>query len=263
MTRPGTWREFEAALDRLKRSGVPYPLDMKLNYGAGEWFSFGFAPIIQSFGGGLIDRTDFHAAHGWLDGPEAIRAMTRVQAWVRKGYVNAATRDDADFSKGRSALSYVGHWTYQTYRKALGADLVLIPMPKFGERAVTGAGSWNFGISADCQHPRDAARLLAYLMSPAEIARVTGINGAVPGTFTALKASRAYGPGGPLTIYTEQLARNLAVVRPETPAYPVISLAFSEAVNNILAGADVKTELTLAAHTIDQDIADSKGYPTR
>ena len=40
---------------------------------------------------------------------------------MRAGYVNAATRDDADFSKGRSALSYVGYWTYATYRQALGA----------------------------------------------------------------------------------------------------------------------------------------------
>ena len=52
-------------------------------------------------------------------------------------------------------------------------------------------------------------------------------------------------------------------MRPETPAYPVISSAFAEAVNNIVAGAPVQAELDNAARKIDQDIEDSRGYPVR
>jgi multiple sugar transport system substrate-binding protein len=258
---PWTLAEFEAALGKLRRSGVEHPLDLKLNYGAGEWFTYGFAPILQSFGGDLIDRRDFSTSRGFINGPAAVRALSLLQNWVKAGYVNASSRDDADFIEGRSALSYVGHWTYASYRAALGRDLVLIPMPNFGGRAVTGAGSWNFGISADCANPRAAVRLLAFLMSPREIARVTEANGAIPGTFTALKASRNYGRGGPLALYTEQLARNEAVVRPATPAYPAISTAFAEAVNDIIAGADVKTELDKASRRIDEEIEDNHGYP--
>lgn len=103
---------FQGVLARLKASGVPFPLDMKFNYGAGEWFSFGFAPIIQSFGGDLIDRSSYRTADGCINGPAAVKAMTLVQGWVRQGYVNAAARDDSDFIQGRSALSYVGHWAY-------------------------------------------------------------------------------------------------------------------------------------------------------
>jgi multiple sugar transport system substrate-binding protein len=260
---PWTLVEFEAALEKLRRSGVEHPLDMKFNYGAGEWFTYGFAPILQSFGGDLIDRKGFSTSRGFINGPAAVRAMTLVQSWVKAGYVNASTRDDADFIKGRAALSYVGHWTYASYRAALGRDLVLIPMPNFGGRAVTGAGSWNFGISADCANPQAAARLLAYLMSPREIARVTEANGAIPGTYTALKASRNYGPGGPLALYEEQLSRDEAVVRPATPAYPAISMAFAEAVNDIIAGADVKTELDKASRRIDEEIEDNHGYPVK
>ena len=52
-------------------------------------------------------------------------------------------------------------------------------------------------------------------------------------------------------------------VRPETPAYPAISTAFAEAVNNIVAGADVKKELDKAAKKIDQIIEDNNGYPVK
>ena len=258
-----TWdlAELETVLRRLKDSGVPYPLDMKFNYGMGEWFTFGFSPIIQSFGGDLIDPDGFRTARGFINGPAATRAMSLIQDWVKAGYVNAAARDDADFVKGRSALSYVGHWTYRAYRDALGKDLVLIPMPRFGARAVTGAGSWSLGISADCKDPEAAAEVLAFLMRPREIARVTEANGAVPGTTTALWASAWYRPGCPLAVYAEQLEAGLGRVRPETPAYPAISAAFAEAVNNIVAGADVRAELDRAAARIDQDLDDNQGYP--
>jgi multiple sugar transport system substrate-binding protein len=198
-----------------------------------------------------------------INGAESIKALTTLQSWIKAGYVNAATKDDADFVKGKSALSYVGHWTYGDYKKALGDDLVLIPMPNFGKKAVTGAGSWNFGVSADCKDPRAAAKVLAFLMSPAEIARVTAANGAIPGTFTAMNANKNFAPGGALEIYAQQAAGKISLVRPETPAYPMITTAFAEAINNIVAGADVKSELDKAARKIDQNIEDNKGYPVK
>lgn len=258
-----TLAEFEDALKKLKSAGVPFPLDMKFNYGVGEWFTYGFSPILQSLGGDLINRKDFRSARGAINGPESVKALTTLQAWVKAGYVNAATKDDSDFVKGKSALSYVGHWTFGDYKKALGDDLVLLPMPRFGDKAVTGAGSWNFGISANCPDPKAAAKVLSYFMSPAEIARVTAVNGAIPGTFAAMKANKNFAAGGALEVYAQQVAENIPMVRPETPAYPTITTAFAEAVNNIVAGADVKSELDKAAKKIDQNIEDNKGYPIR
>ncbi len=258
-----TLAELEDALRKLKAAGVPYPLDMKFNYGMGEWFTYGFSPIVQSLGGDLVDRKTYRSARGVINGPQAVQALTLLQGWVKAGYVNAATKDDSDFAKGRAALSYVGHWVYGDYKKALGDDLVLLPMPRFGSRAVTGAGSWNFGISANCKDPKAAASVLAYLMSPEEIARTTDANGAVPGTRSALARSKLHGPDGPLALYAEQINSGLALVRPETPAYPAISTAFAEAVNNIVAGAGVQAELDRAAKKIDQTIDDNKGYPVK
>lgn len=260
-----TWTlaEFQDVLKKLKDSGVATPLDMKFNYGVGEWFTYGFSPIVQSFGGDLINRKGFKSSKGVINGEAAVKAMTVLQGWVKAGYVNPATKDDGDFIKGKAALSYVGHWTYKDYLKALGGDLVLIPMPAFGAKPVTGAGSWNFGISADCKDPKAAAKVLAHLMSAPEILRVTEANGAMPGTNSALALSKDYGVKGGLRIYVQQARQNVALVRPETPAYPTISAAFAEAVNNIAAGEDVQKELDRAAKKIDQDIEDNQGYPVK
>ena len=254
--------EFEDALKKLKAAGVPFPLDMKFNYGIGEWVSYGFSPILQSFGGDLINRKDYQSAKGVLNGPQSVKALQTVQGWIKQGYVNPATKNDGDFVQGKSALSWVGHWVYNDYKKALGDDLVLIPMPKFGAKAATGAGSWNFGISADCKSPDAAAKVLSHLMSKEEILRVTEGNGAVPATQAAQAADKNYGPTGALRLYVDQLNKGIAVVRPETPAYPTITSAFAESMNNIFGGADVQKELDKAVKKIDQNIEDNKGYPT-
>src|SRR5256884_2553903 len=48
--------EFTQALKTLQGAGFKKPLDLKLNYGQGEWYTYAFSPIIQSAGGDLIDR---------------------------------------------------------------------------------------------------------------------------------------------------------------------------------------------------------------
>lgn len=255
--------EFEDTMKKLKAAGVAFPLDMKFNYGIGEWVSYGFSPILQSFGGDLLNRKDYKSAQGTLNGPQSVKALQTLQGWIKQGYVNPATKNDGDFVQGKSALSWVGHWVYNDYKKALGDDLVLIPMPKLGAKAATGAGSWNFGLSSDCKAPEAAAKVLAHLMSKDEILRVTEGNGAVPATTSAQASSKNYAANGPLRLYVEQLNKGIAVVRPETPAYPAITSAFSEAMNNIFGGADVQKELDKAVKKIDQNIEDNKGYPTR
>ncbi|MES9991726.1 MAG: hypothetical protein ABW098_07225 [Candidatus Thiodiazotropha sp.] len=149
---------------------------MKINYGRGEFFTYGFAPILQSFGGDLIDRSTYLQASGVLDGPKSVAAMQRFQSWFEKGWADkSATTDDDFYGTKKAALAWVGHWMYKPHAKGLGSER--------------------------------------------------------------------------------------AVPSPNTPAYTVISKAFAEAVDNIINGADVKTELSRAARTIDQDIKAHQGYP--
>ena len=253
---PWTLGELESALRALKKSGVPQPMDMKFSYGIGEWFTYGFSPIVQSFGGDLIDRrSQPPRAAGTLNGPAAVRAMHTLQNWVRQGWVNAGPHGGDDFVKGRAALSYVGHWVHREYRQALGNDLVLMPMPRFGAKAVTGAGSWSWAVGAGCPHREAAARLLRHLMSRDEVLRVTQANGAVPATLHAVLASSDYGIDGPLRLYVDQILEGTARVRPETPAYPAITKAFAAAVRAIVDGADPQAELDRAAAQVDAALA--------
>jgi multiple sugar transport system substrate-binding protein len=255
-----TVAEFNQALAALARKDADgQVLDLKLNY-RGEWFTYGFSPVLQSAGSDLIRRSDYQAANSTLNNPAAVGAMRHLQTWIGQGYVDPNI-DDAAFTSGRVALSWVGHWVYPDYAKALGKDLVLLPLPNFGRGSVTAQGSWNWGVTRRCRQPKAAVQFLEFLLQPDEVLAMTSANGAVPGTRRAIARSRLYAPGGPLHLFAAQLLDGQTVPRPQTPAYPVITSAFQEAFMNIRNGQPAQTALDKAATTIDLDIQDNQGYP--
>jgi multiple sugar transport system substrate-binding protein len=259
-----TIAEFDRVLATLaKKDPDKQVLDLKLNY-RGEWTTYGFSPTIQSAGGDLIDRPNYRTATGSLNSPAAVAAMRSIQNWFQKGYVDPNI-DDAAFTSGRVALSWVGHWAYKDYAKAVGKDLLVLPLPDFGQGAKTAQGSWNWGITTSCPDrkcQKSAMRFLEFLLQPQEVLAMANVNGAVPGTKSAIAKSQLYAPNGPLRLFAAQLLTKETVPRPQTPAYPVITSAFQEAFANIRNGLPVKTALDKAATAIDLDLQDNQNYPT-
>jgi multiple sugar transport system substrate-binding protein len=258
-----TIAEFDRALAALSTTDPDRQvLDLKLNY-RGEWATYGFSPIIQSAGGDLIDRHTNRTATGTLNSPQAVVAMQSVQNWFNKGYIDPNI-DDAAFTSGRVPLSWVGHWAYKDYAKAVGKDLVVLPLPNFGRGAKTAQGSWNWGITTNCPTPqcqKTAMSFLEFLLQPQEVLAMANVNGAVPGTKSAIAKSQLYAPNGALRLFSAQLLAGETVPRPQTPAYPVITSAFQEAFANIRNGLPVKTALDKAATAIDIDLQDNQNYP--
>jgi len=260
-----SFEEFKDALVKLQAlPEVEYAIDFKMNYGQGEWYSYGFSPIVQAFGGDLIDRNGYKTSQGIINGPEAVAAMEWFQSLFQEGYAIAEPAGDDDFyAKKITALSFVGHWMWQPHNSGLGEDLVLLPMPVMGKKAVTGMGSWCWGLTSQSKNPEAAWKFLEYIMQPSQTLFMSNGNGAVPARLSALKRSSLFGAGGSLEVFTQQLSTGVAVPRPITPAYPVITELFAEAVQNIVNGADVQSELDKTAAAIDQDLADNQGYPVK
>ncbi len=254
-----TLDEFNKILADLKAAGVEYPIDLKMNYGQGEWYTYGFSPIVQSFGGDLIDR-DTLVAEGTFNGAKSVAAMQWFQDIANMGYFDVAQVSDTYMEDGVSALALVGHWMANTYKAAMGDNVVLIPMVDFGNGVVTGMGSWAWGISSTTEHPAEAWEVLNYFLSPENVAKTGVAVGAVPARKSVLATFEDYQPGGFLYIFREQLEGGYAMERPTTAAYPVITTVFADAFQNIVMGSDVQTQMDEGAAVIDEDIADNDGY---
>jgi multiple sugar transport system substrate-binding protein len=254
-----TLEEFNQILADLKAAGVEYPIDLKMNYGQGEWYTYGFSPIVESFGGDLIDRETL-VAEGTYNGEANVAAMQWFQDIANQGYFDVAQVSDTYMEDGVSALALVGHWMANTYKDAMGDNVVLIPMVNFGNGVVTGMGSWAWGISSATEHPDEAWEVLSYFLSPENVAKTGVAVGAVPARKSVLATFEDYQPGGFLYIFRDQLEGGYAMERPTTAAYPVITTVFAEAFQNVVMGADVQEQLDEGAAVIDEDIADNDGY---
>ncbi|MFD9331590.1 extracellular solute-binding protein [Streptomyces sp. NPDC060065] len=257
-----TATELTGILHKLREQGYESPLDLRLNYASpgSEWNTYGFAPAVWSAGGDLIDPRTHRTADGFLNSPEAVKALTTMQSWSKEGMIDP-DKDDKAFTKERSPISWVGHWMYGEYTKAFPGDVKIVPLPDFGEGTVTGMGSWQWGVTTGATDGDAVWRFLTYLLKPEQIRRMTQANGAIPATDSAVKISPAFAEGGPERLFIEQL-RTVARPRPQTPAYPAVTQAFSKAFAKIVVEhAPVKAALDQAVSEIDKDLADHQGYP--
>lgn len=257
---PWTGDEFDVALASLAADpDFQYAIDVGAA-DTGEWWSYAYSPLLQSFGGDLIDRDTFSTAEGALNGSEAIAFAEWFRGLFESGYSTLnPTPGREDFPLGYAALSWNGNWAAPRAIEAFGDDALFLPPPDYGGGAAIGGASWQWAMSADCPYPEAARAYLQTLLSPSYIAQYSVNTGLIPATAAGAAMTEAYAPGGELEIMFE-MARELAVVRPPTPAYPVISSVFEKSLRDIAFGADAEAALDDAANQIDTNLAANDAY---
>lgn len=259
---PWSLQEFDEILAKLKATGqYKYPLDLATRDPKSDWWTYAFSPMLQSFGGDLIDRTTMRSAQGVLNGPAALRFGQWFQSLFTRGIVDRREPDDRAFIAGRAAMVYTGSWWAPDYRAAAGDDLLILPPPDFGHGAVIGGGSWQWGISRTCSHPDGAAAFISFLLKPSEIARMANAAGMVPVSEAGAALSSDFRARGKSRIFFD-LMRRFARQRPATPAFSVISNNFFFALQNIADGENPQDALDDATDAIDQAIEDNNAYQT-
>ena len=259
---PWTWDEFNEYLTAIRDlDSTEYAIDTRMNFGAGEWYTYGFSPWLQSYGGDLIDRSDYQSAEGVLNSEESIEFMTWLQNLYQDGYSTLTPPDNFEFVNGNAGMGLFVNWMYNDYKDAFGDDLVVMPAPDLGEGAVSGMGSWAWAMSSQCENKEGAWALLEYLLEGEQIDEWTSQFGSMPARISLLDAQERWQEGSDMYVLRQQLEQGVGLPRPITPAYPTITAAYATAMDNIIKGGDVGAELDTAVDKIDQNIADNQGYP--
>ena len=260
---PWTLEEFDAALETLQATGeYEFAFDPGMAW-TGEWYPYAFSPMLQSFGGDIIDRSTFLTAEGALNGPEAIAFGEWWQSLFDRGLVPGTSQDAADrdtgFIDGRYALQWNGNWAAVPALDAYGDDMLFLPAPDFGQGPKIGAASWQFGVSADSEHQEGANAFIEFAIQDKYSAAFSDVLGLAPTTLSAAALTESYAPGGPLEVFFG-LSNEQALIRPPTPAYLSAALSFEKAMADIANGADVINALDAAVDEIDADIEANGGY---
>lgn len=250
--------EFRSILRKLKAAGWRHPLDMHANR-ADEWPSYKFSPWWQSAGADLIDRRSYRSSDGVINGPAALTVGLYFASLFSERLVSRKPIDDHVFTSGKAVFQYSGSFDMAEYKRFVGDDLVVLPPPDFGHGPRIGAGSWQWAISASCPQPEAARAFLEHLVTVDEIADFSRRTGLMPTLEAAADRTDLYRRGGEGRVFFE-FARAWAVLRPETPGYPVISSAFGKALRDIRDGGDVAEALDRAADLIRDDMERNNGY---
>lgn len=275
---PWTLEEFDAALETLKATGeFDYAWDIGMWDSGGEWYAYAFAPFLQSFGGDLIDRETYLTSEGILNGPEGLAFGEWFQSLFERGLVpgsaltesQSQAQGEAGFIGGNYALQWNGNWRgvatldgFATNGESAD-DLLFLPAPDLGNGAGTGptigAGSWQWGLTSDCEYPEGANAFIEFSLQPEYLADFANMGGLFPASAAALELTENYQAGGPLEVFFD-LSEAQSHVRPVTPGYVTMALIFRQALMNIADGADVQLELDNAVDQIEADIEANNGY---
>ncbi|CAG6394718.1 extracellular solute-binding protein [Streptomyces cocklensis] len=259
--KPWTKDEFDAALAKLKAGGkFTYPLEMGTG-GAGEWWPYAYSPQLQSFGGDLVDRSQYKTADKAMNGPAAVAWGTWFRSLVTNGYMaqKSGASPNNDFLNGKSAIEWDGSWDAATNSAKLGSDLAVLPPVDFGKGPKIGGASWQWGMSATCSNKAGAQAYLKFSRQTKYFVDFAKAAGTIPATADAAAQIPGYQPGGPYDVFSQE-ARKFAVVRPVTPAYPFISSVFEKTAKDILAGADVQKSLDQAVQQINSNLKTNRYY---
>jgi len=260
--KPWTLAEFNDAMAKAKASGK-YKWAMSFGTGwTGEWYPYGFSPLLQSFGGDLIDRKTLKTAEGVLNGPQALAWGNWFQDVFAKGYApkkETGEERDNGFAKGDIAFMWNGSWGGQSAIKALGSDLVILPPPALGAKAYIGGGSWQWAVSSTCANKAGANAWLTFAAQTKYQLNFVDNEVLLPVTVDTASKSKLFGPGSDLGVF-QQLSAKYSLIRPATPAYPVIAKIFEVATTNIINGADVQKELDSAVDQINKNLKDNYYY---
>ena len=254
--------EFMAALRTLQATGnYKHALDLGMAW-TGEWYPYAFGPLLQSFGGDMVDRDGYQTAEGVLNGAEALAFANLWQTLFDEGLVSPVSQDGADrdsgFLNGDYALQWNGNWAALPILDAFD-DALFLPAPDFGTGSKIGAASWQFGVSATSQNPEGANAFIEFALQDKYLAQFSNGIGLIPATAAAAAMTENYAPGGALEVFFT-LSEAQAYVRPVFPGYAVAAKVFEKALTDIANGADIEDTLDAAADEISDDIAANNGY---
>jgi fructooligosaccharide transport system substrate-binding protein len=250
------WPRFVEVARQLNQGEVK-GLDFHMDYGAGEWFTYGFSPLVWSNGGDLLSPEGTQATEH-MNGAATVEAMTEVQRLFADEIV-LTSPSPTQFEEGLAAMQMIGGWVIPNI-EASYPDLrwSIMPLPYFDER-VSPSGSWAWGITQGARNPDAAAELIRWFLDPETgVAPIVEANRLAPARLSAYPLVPFYNEL-PYSVYGEQ-NQQTARARPVTPGYPVLTARFAEAVANISLGGDVQQELDAAAQAVDEDFQRNNGY---
>lgn len=244
-----TWTEV---YEMARQVATPEIAGIKIVMNKGEGIPYGLSPLWISAGAALTSE-DGSTCEGYINSEKSIETAAYLQRFFTEKLANIDPTP-TEFQDGKAAMwiaANVGEITgFEKNYPDLNWGATYLPRYDDGKVSAP-CGSWAVGISKDCKNP-DAAYVALEWLANADSARLYSDNAGYPAARKSAYESNEKWESYPYNMAKEQLFE-VAVPRPKTPIYTVLSPKFSETMIDIFTGSDPKESLDELAEYVDAE----------
>ncbi|AKG35185.1 ABC transporter substrate-binding protein [Paenibacillus durus] len=242
-----TWDDWYDVMKKTSKDGV---FGTNMINDKGEWMTYAFEQLWISGGTDIVNK-EGTTAEGFVNSPQGVEAAEFLQKLANDKLFNIDPKP-TEFEEGKAATKLGGPWNIPGFKNYPDLEWGITYFPKKpGGVQTAPSGSWAVGVSADSKHPKEAAEVIKWITnkdSSTQLARAISMPASRKSAFESLTEYNEL----PLRIIKEQVT-GVSHARPVTPAYPVLTQKFAEALTDIMVGADVKKSLDNVASTYDEE----------
>ncbi len=231
LDKPWTWTEFQAICKKLKDKHGGPAIDLQLASGD-EMLTYAYTPFVWSNGGDVVNKAGTKA-EGIFNDEKTVEALSFIQGLVKKDYTTISPVKKG-FETGKYPMLLSGSWAMadldENY-KDIEYGILPYPVSDNTKELVSPTGSWQLGMTSKTEKKDAAAAFIKYATNT-ESSRIMSLgNSVLPirnSTIELIKDDVSEN----MRFLMEQNQKS-GHARPVVVAYPQVSRAFQQAVQDI------------------------------
>ncbi|MCZ0068163.1 sugar ABC transporter substrate-binding protein [Bacillus sonorensis] len=228
---PWTWDEFLELCKKLKNKYDKPAIDMQLQ-SKDEMLTYALLPFVWSAGGDVLSK-DGKKAEGVFNDKLTVEAMTFIQTMLKEGYTTRTPVKQA-FETEKYPMKMSGVWTVtdmETNFPNVDYGVMPYPVSPKTKKLVSPSGSWQFAMTQTSENKEWAAKLVDWMTNKESNLELSRSIAALPVRYSSEKVL-AKEFSAEMNVFLQQL-KETGHARPVTPAYPQVTRAFQQAIDDI------------------------------
>ncbi|MCZ0874570.1 ABC transporter substrate-binding protein [Peribacillus sp. AS_2] len=228
---PWTWDQFLALCKTLKDKYDKPAIDMQLQ-SKDEMLTYALTPFVWSADGDIISK-DGKKAEGVFNNKPTVEALTFIQTMLKEGYTTRTPVKQA-FETEKYPMKFSGVWTVtdmKTNYQKVDYGVIPYPVSPKTKKLVSPSGSWQFAMTQTSENKEWAAKLVDWMTNKDSNVELSRTIAALPVRYSSEKVM-AKEFSDQMNVFLKQL-KETGHARPVTPAYPQVTRAFQQTIDDI------------------------------
>ncbi|QSG00916.1 sugar ABC transporter substrate-binding protein [Bacillus paralicheniformis] len=228
---PWTWDEFLELCKKLKNKYDKPAIDMQLQ-SKDEMLTYALLPFVWSAGGDVLSK-DGKKSEGVFNDKPTAAAMTFIQTMLKEGYTTRTPVKQA-FETEKYPMKMSGVWTVtdmETNFPNVDYGVMPYPVSPKTKKLVSPSGSWQFAMTQTSENKEWSAKLVDWMTNKESNLELSRSIAALPVRYSSEKVL-AKEFSDEMNVFLQQL-KETGHARPVTPAYPQVTRAFQQAIDDI------------------------------